>query len=143
MSATARACLIARGPLSQRRTHQAHGEAAILATETKRQFAVITEASSGIGFESARERLDNGLDLRICAQDSGIQPAATQLPAAAKQVIPSQPDLVTYEGSSSAPGPGSSSAPGCWTPRSTRRRRDEGWQGPVRGGSLKRTVEAS
>lgn len=69
-----------------------------MATETKRKFAVVTGASSGIGFELARQCLEHGFDVLICAEDPGIESAAKQLGAADRLAIPFQSDLATYDG---------------------------------------------
>jgi short-subunit dehydrogenase len=69
-----------------------------MATETKRKFAVITGASSGIGYALARECLANGFDIMICAEDTGIQAAATQLSGGGGRGIPVEADLATYDG---------------------------------------------
>ena len=44
----------------------------IMATENKRKPAVVTGASSGIGFEPARECLEHGFDVLACAEDDEI-----------------------------------------------------------------------
>lgn len=69
-----------------------------MATETKRKFAVVTGASSGIGFELARQCLAHDFDVLICAEDAGIESAAKQLGAAGAVVIPFQSDLATHDG---------------------------------------------
>jgi short-subunit dehydrogenase len=69
-----------------------------MATETKRKFAVVTGASSGIGFELARQCLEHDFDVLICAEDAGIESAAKQLGAAGRLVTPFQADLATYDG---------------------------------------------
>ncbi|HEX8111885.1 MAG TPA: SDR family NAD(P)-dependent oxidoreductase [Kofleriaceae bacterium] len=69
-----------------------------MATETKRKFAVVTGASSGIGFELARQCLEHGFDVLICAEDAAIDGAAKQLETAGALVIPFQADLATYDG---------------------------------------------
>jgi len=69
-----------------------------MATETKRKFAVITGASSGIGLELARQCVEHDFDVLICAEDPGIEGAAAQLGAAGGVVIPVQADLATYDG---------------------------------------------
>jgi short-subunit dehydrogenase len=48
---------------------------------TTRRFAVITGASSGIGFELAKRCATNGFDVLICAEDAGIDTAAAELGA--------------------------------------------------------------
>jgi short-subunit dehydrogenase len=68
-----------------------------MANDLKRKFAVITGASSGIGFELARQCLEHGFDVLICAEDATIMVAATKL-ANAGNVIPVQADLATYDG---------------------------------------------
>ncbi len=68
-------------------------------TPTGRSFAVVTGASKGIGFELARQFVQNGYDVMIAAEDAGIEEAASALRrdgAAAVQVV--QADLATYEG---------------------------------------------
>jgi uncharacterized protein len=69
-----------------------------MATETKRKFAVVTGASSGIGFELARQCLEHDFDVLICAESAEIERAAAQLGAAGRLVIPFQADLATYDG---------------------------------------------
>ncbi|MDY7225012.1 SDR family NAD(P)-dependent oxidoreductase [Hyalangium rubrum] len=48
-------------------------------SSSHRPFAVVTGASSGIGFELAREFLQNGFDVLITAEDTGIEAAASRL----------------------------------------------------------------
>jgi short-subunit dehydrogenase len=69
-----------------------------MATETRRKFAVVTGASSGIGFELARQCLAHDFDVLICADDAKIEGAATLLGAAGGVVVPVQADLATYDG---------------------------------------------
>src|SRR3954462_3052000 len=69
-----------------------------MATETRRKFAVITGASSGIGFELARQCLEHDFDVLICVEDAQIEGAAALLGAAGGGVIPVQADLATYDG---------------------------------------------
>ena len=70
-----------------------------MGTENKRQLAVVTGASSGIGFELARCCIENSFDVVICADDArGIQEAAQHLGAAGANVIPITADLATSEG---------------------------------------------
>ena len=66
-------------------------------TDTK-PLAVVTGASSGIGFELAKVFAANGFDLLINAEDGGLGRAAEQLRASGAQVQPVQADLSTYEG---------------------------------------------
>lgn len=69
-----------------------------MATETKRKFAVVTGASSGIGLELARQCVEHDFDVLICAEDDGIERAARELGAGGAAVIPLQADLATYDG---------------------------------------------
>jgi short-subunit dehydrogenase len=66
-------------------------------TETK-PLAVVTGASSGIGFELARVFADNGFDLLINAENGRLDAAAEQLRAAGVHVEPVQTDLSTSDG---------------------------------------------
>jgi len=66
-------------------------------TETK-PLAVVTGASSGIGFELARVFADNGFDILINAENGRLGAAADQLRAAGARVEPVQADLSTYDG---------------------------------------------
>jgi len=61
------------------------------------QFAVITGASSGIGFELARQFVAQGFDILIAAEDEGIFGAAKQLKTD-RMVIPVQVDLAKQGG---------------------------------------------
>jgi short-subunit dehydrogenase len=61
-------------------------------------FAVVTGASSGIGFELAKQFAQNGFDLLVTAEDEGLRSAADQLQSAGNQVESVQADLSTYDG---------------------------------------------
>ncbi|WP_067495253.1 SDR family oxidoreductase [Actinoplanes sp. TFC3] len=68
-------------------------------TPTGREFAVVTGASSGIGYELARQFVENGYDLLIAAEDEDIEQAATNLRRDGQnQVTAVRADLATYEG---------------------------------------------
>jgi uncharacterized protein len=70
-----------------------------MGTVSNRRLAVVTGASSGIGFELARECVEHDFDLVICAEDPrGIAAAAEHLSAAGATVIPVSADLATYQG---------------------------------------------
>ncbi|MCP3819986.1 SDR family NAD(P)-dependent oxidoreductase [Streptomyces sp. A3M-1-3] len=61
-------------------------------------LAVVTGASSGIGFELAKQFAENGFDLVVSAEDSGVDAAAEQLQAAGADVQVVRADLATYDG---------------------------------------------
>jgi uncharacterized protein len=61
-------------------------------------LAVVTGASSGIGFELAREFASNGFDLIVAAEDAELQTAATELEQAGGSVTAVQVDLGRPEG---------------------------------------------
>jgi short-subunit dehydrogenase len=66
---------------------------------TGREFAVVTGASSGIGYELAKQFVENGYDVLVAAEDEGIEQAATDLRRDGQnQVIAVRADLATYEG---------------------------------------------
>lgn len=64
----------------------------------QRPLALVTGASSGIGFELARQFADNGFDLIIAAEDSELVTATDQLKATGAQVEAVRVDLATAEG---------------------------------------------
>jgi uncharacterized protein len=64
-----------------------------------RPLALVTGASSGIGFELAREFADHGFDLLVVAEDAEIQQAAVQLKSASGgDVEVARIDLATEQG---------------------------------------------
>jgi short-subunit dehydrogenase len=63
-----------------------------------RSFAVITGASSGIGFELARHFAEHDFDLLIAAEDDAIRTAAAELADAGVSVEAVQVDLATDDG---------------------------------------------
>jgi short-subunit dehydrogenase len=65
---------------------------------TNRSFAVVTGASSGIGYELAKQFAENGFDVLIAAEDDGIDTAADEIAASGAAVTPVQVDLAKYEG---------------------------------------------
>jgi uncharacterized protein len=69
-----------------------------MGNSSHRMFAVITGASSGIGYELAREFARNGFDLLIAAEDPGIMDAAKNIENLGASVLPFQVDLATYDG---------------------------------------------
>lgn len=66
--------------------------------ETGRPLAVVTGASSGIGYELARQFAEHGFDLLITAEGGDIEEAARRLEAAGAKVESVRADLATYEG---------------------------------------------
>jgi short-subunit dehydrogenase len=64
---------------------------------SRRRLALVTGASSGIGFELAREFASHGFDLIVAAEDEAILAAASELAAFGTSVEPAKLDL-------SAPG---------------------------------------
>ena len=66
---------------------------------TGRPLAVVTGASSGIGYELARQFAEHGFDLVIAAEDAGIEDAADALRRdAGTRVTPVRVDLTTAAG---------------------------------------------
>lgn len=66
--------------------------------EHARQFAVVTGASSGIGYELAKQFAQNGFDLLITSTDSQIAAVAPELQWLGAQVKTAEADLATYDG---------------------------------------------
>ena len=65
---------------------------------SERRFAVITGASSGIGFELAKVFGEEGFDLLIAAEDEELDRAAAELSAVAPSVEQARVDLSRPEG---------------------------------------------
>ena len=66
---------------------------------TGNEFAVVTGASSGIGYELARQFAEHGYDLLIAAEDAGIDDAANALRRDGQnQITAVRVDLATYDG---------------------------------------------
>lgn len=69
-----------------------------MATSGKeRPLAAVTGASSGIGYELARQFAQNGFDLVVGAEDAGIHVAARAFEEDGASVYPIQVDLRRYE----------------------------------------------
>lgn len=66
--------------------------------KTKNPLAVITGASSGIGYELAVQFAQNGYDLFIVAEDEGIAQAAEDLKVLGTDVQSLQLDLASHQG---------------------------------------------
>lgn len=70
-----------------------------LVEKSTRQLAVVTGASSGIGYELARQFAEHDYDLIIAAEDRGIERAAHDIEASFEVAVDSiRCDLSTYEG---------------------------------------------
>lgn len=65
---------------------------------TERPLAVVTGASAGIGYELARQCVENGFDLIIAADQPDIEHAATGFRGLGATVTTVQADLATIEG---------------------------------------------
>jgi short-subunit dehydrogenase len=66
--------------------------------DTMRPFALVTGASTGIGFELAGCCARDGYDVMIAANDSSIRTAARELAALGASVEAVEADLATPEG---------------------------------------------
>jgi short-subunit dehydrogenase len=69
-----------------------------MARENSQQFAVITGASSGIGYELAKQFAHHGFDLLIGSGGDRISHAATQIAEFGVEVDVVETDLATHEG---------------------------------------------
>jgi short-subunit dehydrogenase len=69
-----------------------------LQTNTGRGFAVVTGASSGIGYELAKQFAQNGFDLLIAAGSDDIHRAAQDLQTDGADVTPIKVNLADHEG---------------------------------------------
>src|SRR3954447_5769763 len=65
---------------------------------TSKPLAVVTGASSGIGFELAKQFAQHDFDLVIAAEDAELATAASQLQAMGASVDAVQVDLATPQG---------------------------------------------
>jgi short-subunit dehydrogenase len=69
-----------------------------MATPSNKAFAVITGASSGIGYELARQFAQNDFDLLIVSAGERIKTAANEIESLGGNVEAVQADLATHEG---------------------------------------------
>jgi short-subunit dehydrogenase len=69
-----------------------------MASTERKPLAVVTGASSGIGYHLAREFAEHDYDLLICAEDGELDQAATDLRTAGAAVEALQVDLATDGG---------------------------------------------
>src|SRR5207248_11150009 len=67
-------------------------------TNAGRSLAVVTGASSGIGFYLAKECAENGYDLLIAADSTELEEAAEKLRSLGVNVQTVETDLATTEG---------------------------------------------
>jgi short-subunit dehydrogenase len=70
----------------------------LIMTTQARPFAVVTGASTGIGFELSKQCVEHGFDLLIVADEPYIEDAAHRLAATGAGVEPLMADLATVEG---------------------------------------------
>ena len=68
-----------------------------MADSTNRPFAVVTGASTGIGYHLARIFAENGYDLLITADEARIEEAARELKSTGASVRTVQADLTTHQ----------------------------------------------
>ncbi len=66
--------------------------------DQSKPFAIITGASAGIGYELAKQCLDNGFDILIAADEPAIEEAAAKLRGSKGSVDAVQADLSGPEG---------------------------------------------
>jgi uncharacterized protein len=69
-----------------------------MSTTSPRPLAVVTGASSGIGFELAKQFADHAYDLIVAAEDPAIEDAARELGSGGTQAEAVQVDLATDAG---------------------------------------------
>src|SRR3982751_2738348 len=78
--------------------HPIEKEQKYMATSSTKQFAVVTGASSGIGFELAKQFAENGFDLLIVSGGDRIDTAANEIKILGAHVEAVQADLSAHEG---------------------------------------------
>ncbi|MFI7033423.1 SDR family NAD(P)-dependent oxidoreductase [Microbispora rosea] len=66
-------------------------------TTTERPLALVTGASSGIGYELARQFAQHGFDVVVTAEDAELDTAAESLKEYGGQVMPVRADLTRYD----------------------------------------------
>jgi len=66
--------------------------------EREHPLAIVTGATSGIGFALARRCAENGFDLVVADEEPAIHQAAKSLRASGVEVTPCEVDLATVEG---------------------------------------------
>ncbi len=65
---------------------------------SSKPLAIVTGASSGIGFELAKQFAQNGFDLCIVSNSAAIHTAAKDIEALGAQVSAFEADLATFNG---------------------------------------------
>lgn len=68
-----------------------------MSSETTRPFAVVTGASTGIGYHLARVFAENGFDVLITAEENRITDAAQDIESLGAKVYTVQADLTRDE----------------------------------------------
>ena len=79
-------------------TSQPTGQPSSQPTDLTAPLALVTGASTGIGFALARQFLDHGYDVVVTADDAAIHESAVTLRTEGREVIPVQVDLSTAAG---------------------------------------------
>lgn len=79
--------------MAERRTTSHHSK-----SHAGAPFAVVTGASSGIGFEIAKEFARRGFDLLITAESDRIERAASELRSIGPRISTFRTDLATFDG---------------------------------------------
>src|SRR5919202_5118212 len=69
-----------------------------MSSPTTRHLAVVTGASSGIGYQLAKQFAEHGYDLVVAAEDPGIATAARDFESLGVRAEPVQVDLATAAG---------------------------------------------
>ncbi len=69
-----------------------------MATSSTRQFAVVTGASSGIGYELAKQFAQHNFDLLIAAESDKVNTAARELESLGAKVQGVRTDLASHDG---------------------------------------------
>src|SRR3954466_6210047 len=69
-----------------------------MGSTAQRRLAVVTGASSGIGYELAKQFATHDFDLIVAAEDDDIETAASELQALGARTQAVQVDLATPEG---------------------------------------------
>jgi uncharacterized protein len=96
---TAATAILEKVPYLSLRVAASHTlEARKMATSSTKQFAIVTGASSGIGFELAKQFAENGFDLLIVAGGDRINTAADEIQMLGATVNAVQADLATHDG---------------------------------------------